>query len=405
EKEKAEQATLAKSRFLANMSHEIRTPLIGVLGMSDLLRRKNLTEQDQQLVETIYQSGEALLTILNDILDISKVEAGRLVIDAVPVDLVRLAEDVTRLMAVTAHGKGVEVVLDIALDLPPVAGDPVRIRQVLLNLIGNAVKFTEVGKVTVLLSATARPAEGLCDCLFVIRDTGVGIPEEAQSRIFDSFDQGDSSTTRKYGGTGLGLTIAKELIRLMGGELAVESRLGEGSTFSVQLPLALCQQSELPLSTTRPAEPPGSLEMVSSAVMAPVASGGRRVLLAEDNPTTQNLISILLQQMGLELVIVDNGQEAIDFLLNEKVDLILMDCQMPYLDGLEATSQLRAQGLLTPVVVALTAYARAEDEQQCLTAGMNDFLSKPFRQAELRDVLIKWLGADALSKASTTARL
>ncbi len=405
EKEKAEQATLAKSRFLANMSHEIRTPMIGVLGMSDLLRRKNLTEQDQQLVETIYQSGESLLTILNDILDISKVEAGRFVIDAVPIDLVRLTEDVTRLLDVTAHSKGVELVLEIAVDLPPVAGDPIRIRQILLNLIGNAVKFTEVGKVTVLLSATVRPAEGLCDCLFVIRDTGVGIPEEAQSRIFDSFDQGDSSTTRKYGGTGLGLTIAKELIRLMGGQLALESRLGEGSTFSVQLPLALCQQPELPLSTTEPAARQGSLEVISSAVIAPpVVSGGRRVLLAEDNPTTQNLISILLQQMGIELVIVDNGQQAIDFLLNETVDLILMDCQMPYLDGLEATAQLREQGLLTPIV-ALTAYARAEDQQLCLTAGMNDFLSKPFRQAELRDVLIKWLGADALSQASTTARL
>jgi CheY-like chemotaxis protein len=236
----------------------------------------------------------------------------------------------------------------------------------------------------------------------VIRDTGVGIPEEAQSRIFDSFDQGDSSTTRKYGGTGLGLTIAKELIQLMGGQLAVESRPGKGSTFSVQLPLALCKQSELPLPTIESPERPGPLEVVSSAVVAPVATGGRRVLLAEDNPTTQSLISILLQQMGIDLVIVDNGQEAIDFLLNEHVDLILMDCQMPYLDGLEATAQLRAQGLLTPVV-ALTAYARAEDEQQCLTAGMNDFLSKPFRQAELRDVLVKWLGAEALSSTSTTA--
>jgi signal transduction histidine kinase/ActR/RegA family two-component response regulator len=402
EKQKAEQATLAKSRFLANMSHEIRTPMIGVLGMSDLLRRKKLTEEDQQLVETIYQSGEALLTILNDILDISKVEAGRLVIDAVPVDLVRLTEDVTRLMDVTAHGKGIELVLKAAVDLPPVVGDPVRIRQVLLNLVGNAVKFTEVGKVTVLVTAIARPVEGLCDCLFVIRDTGVGIPEEAQSRIFDSFDQGDSSTTRKYGGTGLGLTIAKELIQLMGGQLAVESRPGKGSTFSVQLPLALCKQSELPLPTIESPERPGPLEVVSSAVVAPVATGGRRVLLAEDNPTTQSLISILLQQMGIDLVIVDNGQEAIDFLLNEHVDLILMDCQMPYLDGLEATAQLRAQGLLTPVV-ALTAYARAEDEQQCLTAGMNDFLSKPFRQAELRDVLVKWLGAEALSSTSTTA--
>lgn len=396
EKERAEQATVAKSSFLANMSHEIRTPMIGVLGMADLLRQRPLKEQDLHLVKTIYRSGEALLTILNDLLDFSKIEAGHMSLDSVPFDAVRLTEDVTRLMELAAHDKGLDLTVSASVESTVVMGDPGRLRQVLLNLVGNAVKFTDSGSVSVSLEACDGPEEGECECLFVVRDTGIGIKEDVRSRIFDSFDQGDSSTTRMYGGTGLGLAITRELVHLMKGEIEVESKPGEGSVFSVRLPMTLSNQSELLLNGL-----PKSMLSYSDDEAPVIASpvnldGRRRVLLAEDNPTTQSLISILMQQMGLDLAIVDNGQAAIDYLEDKQVDLILMDCQMPILDGFKATAHLRAQGVTTPVV-ALTAYARSEDEEQCLDAGMNDFLSKPFRQNDLREVLFRWLGAEALS--------
>lgn len=396
EKEKAEQATIAKSSFLANMSHEIRTPMIGVLGMADLLRQRPLQEQDLQLVATIYRSGEALLEILNDLLDFSKIEAGHMSLDPVPFDVARLTEDVTRLMEVTAHNKGIDLTVSTSVESTVVMGDPGRLRQVLLNLVGNAVKFTDSGSVSVSLEACDGPEEGECEGLFVVRDTGVGIAEDVRSRIFDSFDQGDSSTTRKYGGTGLGLAITRELVHLMKGEIEVESKPGEGSVFSVRLPMTLSSQSVLPL-VSLPKPMLSNSDDEALVVASPVSlDGRRRVLLAEDNPTTQSLISILMQQMGLDLAIVDNGQAAIDYLVDNQVDLILMDCQMPILDGFKATTHLRAQGVTTPVI-ALTAYARSEDEAQCLDAGMNDFLSKPFRQNDLREVLFRWLGAEALS--------
>ena len=391
EKERAEQATLAKSRFLANMSHEIRTPMIGVLGMAELLCKRPLESCDKQMVETIYNSGEALLTILNDILDFSKIEAGQLKFDAIPVDLKLLAEDVVKLMAASGQSKEIELKVETPDLVPIVIGDPGRIRQILLNLVGNAVKFTDSGTISVSLRMSFDGTADVCNCFFDIQDTGAGIDPDIQDRIFDSFDQGDSSTTRRYGGTGLGLAIVKDLVRAMGGTISLESTPGEGSTFSVCLPLTITDKSvqiqSLPDDHAEPdelavgnVEPPPFSEL----------NQGLRILLAEDNPTTQSLISILLEQMGFDLTIVDNGQAAVEFLEKEKVDLILMDCQMPQMDGFKATAHLRAKGIETPVV-ALTAYARDEDEEQCLAAGMNDFLSKPFRQSELRAMLQKWL--------------
>jgi CheY-like chemotaxis protein len=302
-------------------------------------------------------------------------------------------------LEVTAHNKGLDLTVSTSVESTVVMGDPGRLRQILLNLVGNAVKFTDSGSVSVSLEACDGPEEGECECLFVVRDTGVGIAKDVRTRIFDSFDQGDSSTTRKYGGTGLGLAITRELVHLMHGEIEVESRPGEGSVFSVRLMMTLSNQSELLLVSLPKSLPENSLN--EAPVIAPPVNleGQRRVLLAEDNPTTQSLISILMQQMGLDLAIVDNGQAALDYLVDKQVDLILMDCQMPILDGFKTTARLRAQGVTTPVV-ALTAYARTEDEEQCLDAGMNDFLSKPFRQNDLREVLSRWLGAEALSFGS-----
>lgn len=393
EKEKAEQANLAKSRFLANMSHEIRTPMIGVLGAADLLRHQSLEERHRVLVEMIYQSGEALLAILDDILDFSRIEAGQLKLDLVPIDLQTVVRDVVRLMAVNAHSKGIELSLELPETLPAVVGDPGRIRQILLNLIGNAVKFTTIGAVRVSVQVSEDQEADLCPVLFVVEDTGEGIDPQAQKRIFDSFDQGDDSTTRRYGGAGLGLAIVRDLVALMGGQIQVNSQAGQGSTFKVTLPLALAEdaapQRPGPEKTLVAAEP-----LSEDTLSVAVNGAPRRVLLVEDNPTTQSLIAILFEPTDYALMIVDNGRAAIDFIRKQPVDLILMDCQMPEMDGFKATRELRAMGVTIPII-ALTAYARDEEREQCLAAGMDDFLSKPFRQAEMRSILQKWLPPDA----------
>ncbi len=392
EKEKAEQATLAKSKFLANMSHEIRTPMIGVLGMAELLRTSELSPKDHQLVETIYRSGEALLSILNDVLDFSKIEAGRLEVVTAPVDVRQLAYEVVQLMAINAKAKGLVLNAEMPDVMPVLIGDPGRIRQILLNLVGNAVKFTDRGSVSVSMLATLDETADVCNCLFVVKDTGPGIPVADQERIFNSFDQGAGSSTRLYGGTGLGLSIVRDLVHAMDGVVSLESTPGQGSSFTVCLPLPLASQDVQP-----PVTAGAGLAAVAGAedlIQEPLDLSGRdiKILLAEDNPTTQALISILVEQMGYDLTVVDNGQAAVDYLEKEQVDLILMDCQMPQLDGYKATSQLRANGLKTPII-ALTAYARAEDEEECLAAGMSDFLSKPFRQFEMHAILKKWLPA------------
>ncbi|MHB1397610.1 MAG: response regulator [Trichloromonadaceae bacterium] len=503
----AEAASLAKSRFLANMSHEIRTPMIGVLGMTEPLQTTPLDNHQRNLVDTVHRSGDALLAILNDILDLAKIEAGKLVLERIPFDLLQVAEEAVDLFSEQAAAKGLELVCDVEPDCRgPLLGDPGRLRQVLLNLIGNAVKFTPSGHVVLKVNLQER-SEQQVRLAFEVSDSGIGIAAEAQRQIFDSFSQADDSTSRYYGGSGLGLTIVRDLVGMMGGKLSLESTLGQGTrfAFAVDFPqvhsageitpskpalagrcallveraeltrqvlsrelqqlglrvtaVASLEQAAAQVSAdgfdyllldvglprdeqlhlldrlsmtsggtqprvlqlgsisdgdrqwltlrkpvrssllaaalshqppqTAPSEPP--LPAEPSAAAAELRS---QVLLAEDNPTTQRLIEIILQSAGFGVVIVSNGHEALAALDGHNFDLVLMDCQMPGMDGLEATRTLRAAGNMLPIV-ALTAFARQEDADRCFAAGMNDYLRKPFKRSELLAVVDKWQTATA----------
>jgi signal transduction histidine kinase/CheY-like chemotaxis protein len=385
-KETAEAANSAKSQFLANMSHEIRTPMIGVLGMAELLRNEVTGNRQRQMAKTLYNSGEALLTILNDLLDFAKIEAGKLALETTPFSLHRSLADAVGLFAETARRKGVALALEIDPELPDlVEGDAGRVRQIVLNLVGNAVKFTDHGRVGVSATAGSRELPDGLSVRIAVQDTGIGVPPEAIDRIFNAFDQADNRLSRTYGGTGLGLTIVHELVRLMSGTVTVESTPGAGSCFTATLHFRRAAADAV-IAEVRPER----IRRFAEESPLPTVNGKGHILLAEDNPTTQELLRILLQGAGFELTIVDDGLAAIERAAAGRFDLIFMDCQMPRLDGLETSRRLRHAGVMTPIV-ALTAHARREDEERCLEAGMNDFLGKPFRQQELREVLSRWL--------------